>query len=133
MIRRVPLLVAGVDSLLRIGPAATGLLVNAVAFVLSAVDQNFSPIQVANTTACVAFGAGGIGEMLQPGAAFPQVGTITPDGGTSGYYTCCAQTATASPAQKASGAIPVLGAASLAMKSNTAKSASRPCRSSRCS
>jgi hypothetical protein len=64
--------------------------------VLSVVDQSGSPVRFANGTPCVDFGPTGVGMMLAPGAYQWEVSTA-PDGGTSTFYSCCAQTATASP------------------------------------
>jgi hypothetical protein len=64
--------------------------------ILSVVDQSGSPVRFSNTTPCGSFAAG-TGMMLQPGA-YQWLVQSAPDGGSDVSYSCCAQTATSSPA-----------------------------------
>ena len=64
----------------------------------SLTDVNGSPARIANGTACVAFGTGGVGRMQSAGTDKPLVTTM-PAGADAGltttYETCCAQSSVA--------------------------------------
>ncbi len=67
------------------------------AYELSVIDSSGSPVRIANGRACVDFAATGVGQMLPANAVLHQTAVKAPDGGVATYYTCCAQTATATP------------------------------------
>ena len=67
-------------------------------YVLQVVDQNGSPVQVANGLPCVGFGTTGTGEMIPANIPEDWIPAASPDGSVAVQYTCCAQTATSSPA-----------------------------------
>ena len=77
------------------GGVISGLTIGA-RYVEKVVDQNGSPVRVAEGASCGSFG--GTGEMKMAGSTMDLSPTTGPDAGTTTYQTCCAQTATASPA-----------------------------------
>ena len=78
------------------GDGGTIPLTTGTRYVEKVIDQNGSPVQVAEGAACGSFG--GVGEMKMAGSTMDLTPTLTPDAGTgtglATYQSCCAQTAT---------------------------------------